>query len=191
MHFFPAFCFVHMCSGRCSIQLLTCWVLYTLIQKLKLCTNLSPLFTFPREYFLSIFYSTNTFLFTLFPCCAPSTLTLPFPAGSLAVLFSFLLSLKLHPDFPRVFSCYPEDMGSRTLGKKSVNFYQTAECHIPGDNIPLNSISRIGKISINKLLFLQRYSIWIQQPQRNKLVRFQNFCSTVQLNFSLIKYVCN
>jgi hypothetical protein len=117
MHLFPAFCFVHLCSGHCNIQLLTRWVLYTLIQQLKLCTNLFPLFTFPREYFLSIFYSANTFLFTLFPCCAPSILTLPFPTGSLAVLYSFLLSLNLYPDFPCVFTCYPEDTGSRPLGK--------------------------------------------------------------------------
>ena len=119
-HFFPAFWFVtqvHLCSGRCNIQLLTCWVLYTLTHQLKLCTNLLPLFTFPGKYFLSIFSPSNTFLLTLFPCCAPSILTLPFPTGSLAVLFSFLLPLNLYPDFPSIFVCYPEDTGSRLLKK--------------------------------------------------------------------------
>jgi hypothetical protein len=66
---------------------------------------------------LSIFSSSNTFLLTLFPCWAPFILTLSFPTGSHAVLFSFLLSLNLYLDFPRVFICYPEDTGSRHLKK--------------------------------------------------------------------------
>jgi hypothetical protein len=97
---------------------------------------------------LSIFSSSNTFLLTLFPC-APSILTLPVPTGSLAVLFSFLLSLNLYPDFPCVFVCYPEDTGRRLL-EKTCKFLQTAKCHISGDTIPFNSIFRIGMISISK-----------------------------------------
>lgn len=81
--------------------------------------------------------------------CPLYILALPFPTGSLLVLFSFFLSLNIL--FSLVASSATPKIEAVGSLKKSVNFYQTTEHHIPGQSILLDSIFRVKEISNNTL----------------------------------------
>jgi hypothetical protein len=155
--------------------------------------NYKPTYLLYSYFLVNIFlFFLLTFLFTLFPLYFVPSLSWPyhFPLPHLQCYF-----LSSCPEISILFSHVASSASLKTevIGslKKSVNFSHSTDCHIPEGSILLNSISTIGMIWNNKLLSLQQCIIWTQQPQRNELVRFCNFCSTSLSSSMSVKQYTN